>query len=518
MKASISNADPRRRESALTRLESETFDLLVIGAGITGSRVAYEAALHGLRVALIDAGDIGGATSSASSKLVHGGLRYLEHADLRLVRESQTEKRALIERVAPGLVHPLPFVLLGQRDGGLASRYLGAGFMLYEALSGFHEASATRLSVEAAGELVPGLRTENLAAAWLYSEGQTNDARLTLATAKAASDAGAVVINHAALIEFGIQGGRVRSALVESHTGEGLITIRFRAAVNAGGPWVDAIRRLENPRSSPVARLSKGVHLLLPLPEGFETAVAVPVGGTRATFAVPWEGMLLLGTTDTEYDGDPKRLSVEEADVQMVLAEAATMLSSSIVREDLIHHSFAGLRALPVGQGATAFAPREHFVTEGRDGLVSIAGGKLTTHRRIAIDVLRALPSDVRPRGLRPSGLPLPGFATSPQSRPEELDDASWSYLVSHYGSEVGQLVSNPDGESADLAVIDPRGPDIWAQVRYAIDREWAVTVDDVLCRRTTVAMRGLRSAQVEERVGVMLRDQPRVAEGGPTK
>jgi glycerol-3-phosphate dehydrogenase len=496
------------RSDALEMLAGRRFDLLVVGAGIVGSRVAYEAAQSGLSVALVDAGDFGGATSSASSKLVHGGLRYLGSGDLRLVRESQTEKSALL-RLAPGLVHRLPFMMAIYRHGQIGSRQMRAGLMLYGTLSGFREVWASELSPAAAAARVPGLRTEDLEAGWLYEEGQTNDGRLTLATVKGAAEAGAVVLNHAAVVELGSD-----EAVVEAP--EGRVGVGFRAAVNASGPWVDHVRRLEDPGCVPLVRLSKGVHLLLPLPAGFDTAVSIPLGGTRATFAVPWEGMLLLGTTDTGYEGDAAAARVEPADVDMVLGEAALMLGEDVVRRDLIRHTYAGLRALPAGPGETARASREHFVNVGPQGLVSIAGGKLTTHRRIAIDVLRELPERVRPRGLRPSNRPLPGFAHPPQGRrPADVEPASWSHLIDHYGSEVDRLLAYGAHDPEALGPIAAGGPDVWAQACHAVENEWAVTAEDVLRRRTTVSIRGLGTPEVEARVDRLLAGGPGLSQHG---
>lgn len=487
------------RSDSLARLADERFDLLVIGAGIVGARVAYEAAQDGLKVALVDAGDFGGGTSSASSKLVHGGLRYLETGDLRLVRESQTEKSALL-RLAPGLVHRLPFMLAIYKHGKVGVRQMQAGLMLYQTLSGFQEMRAHELSPAAAAERVPGLRRGGLEAGWLYEEGQTNDGRLTLATVRGAVELGAVALNHARVVELG------RDAAVVEALGAGPVRVGFRAAVNAAGPWVDEVRRLEDPAAEPIIRLSKGVHLLLPLPEGFATAVSIPVGGSRATFAVPWEGMLLLGTTDTAFEGEPGSVTVEPADVEQILGEAALILDERVASRSLIRATYCGLRALPAGDGETARASREHWVTTGPRGLVTVAGGKLTTHRRIAIDVLRELPHEVRPRGLRPSQRPLPGFAEPAAALPPpEVDPALWTHLVAHYGSFAGDLVAYGRQDPAALRRIHPDGPDVWAQAAYAVDQEWALTPEDVLRRRTTLALRGLATAEVEARVGELL-------------
>ena len=271
--------------------------------------------------------------------------------------------------------------------------------------------------------------------------------------------------------------------------------IRFRHAVNAAGPWVDEVRRLEDPRAEPMARLSKGVHLVVPQPEPWQAAVTTPLPGGRVTFAVPWEGTLLLGTTDTEYTGSPSALEVEPADVDTVLAEAALALPTPLLARDRILHTFAGLRVLPRSDGSTAGAHREEVIEAGRAGMVSVAGGKLTTHRRIALKVLRHLPPF---RHLQLTSAPLPGAGPLP-SPPPAVEPEVWRHLTHLYGCEAPAVLE------AGAEPIHPAGPDVWGQVHFAAEREWATTVEDVVRRRTTLAVRGLASAEVREAIAATL-------------
>jgi glycerol-3-phosphate dehydrogenase len=242
-----------------------------------------------------------------------------------------------------------------------------------------------------------------------------------------------------------------------------------------------------------MARLSKGVHVTVPLPEGMQAALTVPQDRGRVTFAVPWEGVLLLGTTDTPYEGDPSDLAVESSEIDEVLTEAAQALDPALVTRSRVLSSFAGLRVLPLGEGDVAGASREHVVSVGPRGVVSVAGGKLTTHRQIAMDVLCRLPGYPAGR-FRLHEDPLPG-ASAPSPRPAGIDEEAWAHLVHFYGSEALNVLDYGSPER-----IHPEGPDVWAQVGYALENEWAMEPEDILRRRTTLWYRGL-AGEVAERV-----------------
>jgi glycerol-3-phosphate dehydrogenase len=473
------------------------FDLLVIGAGIVGSRVALEAAQAGLKVALVDAGDFGSATSQSSSKLIHGGIRYLPMGELRLVRENHLERRAMLDRVAPHLVWPLDFVV-PVYGGVWRAVELWGGLFAYSALSGFRHSRAGLIGRERARSLVPELKQDGLSACGLMEDAQTNDSRLVMATVTGAARLGVSVHNYCRVI--GVEKGAV-----EVETPDGRKTVRCRQVVNAAGPWVDDVRRLEDPACARGSRLSKGVHVTLPLPSGWKAAVAVAVGGSRVAFALPWEGVLLLGSTDSPYDGDPADVTVEERDVDQVLHEASISLPTDILRRDRILYTFAGLRVLELGGETTAETPREHVVSVGPQGIVSVAGGKLTTHRRIAIDVLRRL-DDPRARRHRLADVPLPGAGPLPE-RPADVEPELWEHLVRHYGSEVSLLLQYAQSVPRAFERVHPDGPDVWAQVHHALNAEWARTVEDVVRRRTTLVVRGLATEEVRALIaGVMVR------------
>ena len=458
----------------------------MVGAGILGSRIAYEASRAGLSVALVDAGDFGGQTSCSSSKLLHGGFRYLAAYRFGLVREAQRERRILARRVAPHLVWPCPMVVVLPSSGLRRRAKLATGLAVYGALGGFRAPRPRLISRAAAARLVPALDVGAVGAAGLVGEMQTHDARLTLATVKGAVAAGAVAANYVRVVEL-----FAGAALVEDTFDGGTLRIDCRAVVNAAGPWLDHVRRLEDPLSEPLVRLSAGTQALLALPEEWHAGLALFDEG-RSIFAVPWQGMLLVGATDTPLEGEPSTVAVARNDVVELLDGIGSIVERPL---EPVLSAWCGVRVLPLGDTPTTEAPREHVIDVAPSGMVSVGGGKLTTHRPIAAAALRLLPVEVRPRRLAATAVPLPGAGDA--VLPPDIDASLAAHLVSLYGSEAASVVESVCDDPRGLDRIDPVGPDVWAQARYAIEREWALTVDDVLGRRTTVALRGLAGEAV---------------------
>ena len=459
------------RVETLEQLASRRFDLLVIGGGIIGAGIAEAASAHGLSVALVDKGDFGGATSSASSKLIHGGLRYLRLGDVRLVREAHHERRLLMTVVAPHLVRRLPFLFPLYADGPFRPWFVQTGIVLYSTIA--RARLNGPIAVERAQRMVPQLRADGLRKCALYADAWTNDGRLTLANIRGAADAGAVVVNYAEVVALrGREGAEVQA---DGRT----IAVRADRVVNAGGPWVDRVRRLEDPNARASVRLSKGVHVLVEGGEDWDAALTISHDKVRVSFAVPWEGMLLLGTTDTLHEGEPENAAVTDADVAQVLSEA------SLAVEDIgpVRASFWGLRVLPGGEGTTASARRETVFSTGPSGMVSVAGGKLTTYRQIALDALDHL--GVRDLSARPR--PLPGATGLDRiSWPQELDRTTRNHLLHLYGSLAVDVLAPAADDPSLLEPLVPGRPDLRAQEAYARAHEWALTDEDVRRRRTT--------------------------------
>ena len=499
------------RGDALAELSRRRFDLLVIGGGIIGAGVAAHASRAGLAVALVDRGDFGGATSSSSSKLIHGGLRYLRLGDVRLVREAHHERRVLTKIVAPHLVHRTPFLLPLYRGGPYRPAFVQSGIVLYSALA--RSRINWLVGPRDAGELVPPLRLDGLRSCALYTDATTNDARLCLENVRAAVEAGACALNCAEVIALRSSNGRISGAEVRAD-GEA-IAIHARAVVNAAGPWVDHVRRLEDPRAGSSVRLSKGAHVLLTLDEAWTAALTIAQDDVRVTFAVPWHDMLLLGTTDEEHSDDPGAVAVTPADVEQILDEASVALPWDVVARDRVRAAYAGLRVLPAGAGESVSARRETVFTRSPGGMLNVAGGKLTTYRKIALQALERLRTDIGLHRLDKRPWPLPGAVGLEQtSLPEALEPDVRTQLLHLYGSLAAEVVAPAADDPSLLERLHPDGPDIVAQVRYAATHEWARTADDVLRRRTTCFHRGLADEALTRRVEDILareldRDSP---------
>ena len=490
------------RERALAELGERRFDLLVVGGGIVGAAIAAHAARSGLAVALVERADFGGATSSASSKLIHGGLRYLRLGDVGLVREAHHERRALTNVVAPHLVHRTPFLLPLYEEGPFRPAFVQSGIVLYSVLA--RSRLNWLVAPERAKRLVPQLRTDGLGSCALYADAWTNDARLCLANVVAAAEAGATVANHAALVDLERTGTRITGARVALD--DELVTVSARVVVNATGPWVDDVRRLEDPAAGTSVRLSKGVHVLVENGAGWTASLTIPQDDVRVSFAVPWYGMILLGTTDHAYDGDPADVAVEPADVDEVLGEARLALGPELTSPERVRASYAGLRALPIGSGESARARRETVYSVGRGGMLSVAGGKLTTYRKIALDALARLRGELGLHRLERAPWALPGAAPGRhRALGVELPPDVRAHLLHLYGNRAADVAALADDEPRLLDRLHPDGPDILAQAVYGARYEWASTPDDVLRRRTTVAWRGLDEARVQERVAAVL-------------
>ncbi|HUQ22303.1 MAG TPA: glycerol-3-phosphate dehydrogenase/oxidase [Gaiellaceae bacterium] len=493
----------------LDALVGREFDLLVIGGGIVGAGIANEAARAGLAVALLDRGDFGAATSNASSKLIHGGLRYLRLGDVKLVREAHRERRALLQTVAPHLVRRLPFLFPLYRDGPYRPATLRLGLALYSTLA--RDGIGGLLPPARARQSVPDLRLDGLRSCGVYIDSYTHDGRLCLANVRAASAAGAAVANYAEVVALRKVAGRVRGAEVRDRLSGETFSVDANAVVNATGPWIESVRQLEDPAAARLVRLSKGVHVLLELDRPWSAALTIAHDPVRVTFAYPWQGMLLVGTTDTLYEGDPAQAGVEPADVARVLDEASVGVERQVLDPSRVRATFAGLRVLPGLSGETLTARRETQYVVGPGGMLTVAGGKLTTYRRIALSALGRLRPELGLARFDPRPLPLPGAAGLDaagrgiaQQFPE-LDPATRSHLLHLYGSLAVDVLEPALQEPSLLEPIDPRGPDVLAQIAYATEQEWAVGVEDVVWRRTTLGPRGLADTatpRVGERLG----------------
>jgi glycerol-3-phosphate dehydrogenase len=489
------------RAAALASMAAEPVDLLVIGGGITGAGIARDAALRGFRTALVDKADFGAGTSSHSSRLIHGGIRYLEQGNLRLVFEASWERRVLL-RIAPHLVRPLAFLFPVYRGGRVPAWKVRAGMWLYDALAAFHNVKSHRwLGPKQVRRAEPALKDRGLRGAALYYDAQADDARLVLATARGAARAGALVANYAEVTSLLKPDGRVRGAVVRDALSGDARSVRALVVVNAGGPWVDALRRLDDPEATPLLRPTKGAHVAVPRRRiGHEHAVTLfsPLDG-RVMFVLPWGDLSYVGTTDTDADTSPDAVRVTAQDVTYLLRSANAAFPEAHLAPTDVVSAWAGVRPL-LGQDRTA-APsqvsREHRVVESAQGLITIAGGKLTTYRVMARDVTdrvarRLHELDGRPIAPRPptDRLPLPGGEAAELdiliegARARGVPAATARHLVASYGSEAPAILNLVDRDRRLGEPLRPGGSEIWAEVAHAVDREMALRVQDVLVRR----------------------------------
>jgi glycerol-3-phosphate dehydrogenase len=380
------------RERVLARLGSETFDLLVIGGGITGAGIARDAALRGLSVALIERDDFASGTSSRSSRLVHGGVRYLEHGYFSLVFEASRERRILL-RTAPHLVRPLQFTWPVYRGARVPRWKLRAGLGLYDALALFRNVGRHKgLSRTATLDSEPALATTGLLGGATYWDAATDDAALTLANVLDAREAGAAVINHTEVRGLILENGVTAGVTALDRIGGATVRIRASVVVNATGPWTDSIRRLEDPGSPSAVLGTKGVHISVPAKRvGNRAAVTMlsPVDG-RVMFCLPAGEQTIIGTTDTPETAHPEQVRASRNDVNYLLASVNGFFPAAQLGPRDVICAWAGIRPLVSSgnSGDPASASREHEITTGPRGIIAISGGKLTTYRLIAEQVV----------------------------------------------------------------------------------------------------------------------------------
>ncbi len=528
---------PFDRDSSLRRLTETTFDVVVVGGGITGVGCALDAASRGLRTALVERDDFASGTSSKSSKLIHGGLRYLQQGDVRLVYEALAERQRL-RRNAPHLVRTLPFLLpvFGGKGGVIPkklSRALGSAMWMYDLTGGARIGKLhKRISADEAYAHMPTLKRDRLAASYLYYDAEADDARLTLTVARtAAIDFGAVVVNRAQVNAIGEPGSAawngddgdppLRLVEVEATLADGSTTtleVRTAAVVNAAGVWADEVRHLDEGTDPDSIRPAKGIHITVPWDKvRNDIAAVIPVpGDKRSVFVVPWGEFTFVGTTDTDYDGPLDDPQCTPEDVDYLLGAINGAVVEPLGREDVVG-TWAGLRPLvkQSDSGRTSDLSRRHSVVHSASGVVTVTGGKLTTYREMAADTIDHLLTHVLTtptvrdrvrRRSRTKRLRLRGAdgweAAAGAPPPPGLDADAMAHLAGRYGNEataVAALVTeNPTWGEPLVEGL----PYLRAEAVWAARQEMATGIDDVLSRRTRARLQ-LRDASAAAAVVV---------------
>ena len=499
--------DARAREEALRRLAAEPLDVLVIGGGITGAGAALDAASRGLRVGLVESRDLAAGTSSRSSKLIHGGLRYLEQGDFKLVREALRERDLLVSRLAPHLVRPVPFLYPLYRKV-VERPYVGAGLVLYDAMEGTRRPVPHHRHLTTRGALrrAPALRPDRLAGAMVYYDAQVDDARYTVTVARTASRYGALVLTRATATSLLRDGARVTGATVRDEESGRDFDVHASRVIVCAGVWSDLVHSASGVRAGYQVRMSKGVHLVMP-----RSAVDADTGMIVRTsksvlFFIPWGSRWIVGTTDTEWSGDRAEPTATAEDVDYILGEANRVLATPLTRGDVLA-VYAGLRPLVAepadkpandkangGEKPTTKLSREHVVDSPLPGLTSIAGGKFTTYRLMARDVVdtavEGLPGPVSPSvtGQLPllgaDGLPAVLASARRLAEDYSVPLVSVEHLIARYGSAASEVLDAIRGDRGLGRPLVDGYPYLRAEVSHAVTHEGALHVEDVLARR----------------------------------
>jgi len=502
MTGAASALGPAHRDRSLAAMAGEVFDILVVGGGVTGTGAALDAASRGLSVALIEARDYAAGASSKSSKLIHGGLRYLEMLDFGLVREALSERKLLLTELAPHLVRPVPF-LWPLTHRGWERPYVGAGLLLYDSIGGRRAVPRARhLSRAGALRLAPALRPDALVGAVQFYDAQEDDARMVACLARTAAGHGCALATNVRMDAARTEGGRVTGVVARDLLADADLTIRARHVVLATGAWTERGRLAVQP--------SKGVHILVPRHRIASGTGLLARTEKSVLFVIPWGDHWLIGDTDTEWPHDPGRPAACRSDLDYLLAKVNRLLRDPLTLAD-IEGVFAGLRPLVAAPDTrdTTRLSREHTVRSLAPGLTAIAGGKFTTYRVMARDLIDAaaagLPGPVPPS--RTDTVPLLGAAGYRErwagrgrlAAASGLPQPQVERLLGRYGSCADDLL-DLIGERPDLGrPVEGSGGYLAAEVVYACTHEGAVRLDDVLARRTRTAIevrdRGLAAA-----------------------
>ena len=495
-----SELSPAQRDAAVKALASEEFDILVIGGGVTGAGAVLDAASRGLKVALVEARDIASGTSSRSSKLIHGGLRYLEQYDFKLVREALHERELMVSSLSPHLVKPVGF-LYPLHEKLKERTYVGAGLALYDVLRGFQRALPwhKHMSGKKIAEIAPSLRQDIVTGAVKYYDAQVDDARHTMTIIRTAQRHGATIATRVEVDQLIKDGKKVIGAtVIDTETGK-KIKVSAKSVVMCAGIWSDEMHAKFGLKAGYGVTMSKGVHIVVPGDAIRSNTGIILKTAISVLFLIPWGDKWIVGTTDTPYDGDRAHPHATSEDVQYILDQANKVLDPLLKREDIIG-VYAGLRPLVANakDSTTTKLSREHTTDRSAPGFVSIAGGKYTTYRVMGKDAIDLASVDLR-RIVNEScteKLPIVGadgyFALVQQSAQIAaqygLDEKIVIHLLNRYGSLISEVLELIVSDKKLAKQLSPSLPYLKAEIVYAASHEGAMSVDDVISRRTRLA------------------------------
>ncbi len=489
------------RTAALEAMETEELDILVIGGGVTGTGAALDAVTRGLNTGLVEMRDWASGTSSRSTKLLHGGLRYLEMLDFGLVREALRERGLVMQKLAPYLTRPIPFIY-PLTHKGWERLYVGSGILLYDVMARENGASKgvpnhKHLSKSTIMKLFPGLDPDVCVGAIRYYDGQVDDARHTMLLARTAASHGAHVASRAQVTELLRDAGRVVGAVVRDlETGKDH-TVRARAVINATGVWTDEMQELLGEEGEFTVKASKGIHILVPRDRIKAKVGMILRTPTSVLFTIPWHNHWIIGTTDTEYDLDKADPTASAEDIEYVLGQANRVLKQKLTKDDIVG-TYAGLRPLVAGQAdTTAKLSREHLVIETTPGMIVVAGGKYTTYRVMAYDTVdAALESMGKQAGpCITKDVPIVGVDGyhAAWNRRELMAEKTGlhvgriEHLLKRYGSLSEDVLALSEEDASLLEPLPVADSYLKAEVVYATREEGALHLEDVLVRRSHI-------------------------------
>ncbi|QWF79371.1 Glycerol-3-phosphate dehydrogenase 2 [Amycolatopsis sp. CA-230715] len=511
---------PSAREDSWRRLGEESFDLVVIGGGVVGAGTALDAATRGLRVALVEARDLASGTSSRSSKLFHGGLRYLEQLEFGLVREALRERELMLTLIAPHLVKPVSF-LYPLTHRVWERPYTAAGLLMYDTMGGARSVPGQKhLTRAGALRMVPALKRDALIGGIRYYDAQSDDARHTMTVARTAAHYGAVVRNSTKVIGFLREADRISGVRIADVEDGRETEVRANAVINCTGVWTDELQGLSGSRGRFRVRASKGVHIVVPRDRIVSESGMILRTEKSVLFVIPWRNHWIVGTTDTDWNLDLAHPAATKHDIDYLLEHVNTVLATPLTHDD-IEGVYAGLRPLLAGESEeTSKLSREHAVARVAPGLVAIAGGKYTTYRVMAADAVDAAAPDL-PGRTQPSitdKVPLIG-ADGYHALVNQADHLAGQHglhpyrvrhLLDRYGSLVHEVLALADGKPELLKPLESAPDYLAVEVVYAASHEGALHLEDVLARRTRISIeyphRGVDCAdQVAGLVGEVL-------------